>query len=106
MLEITMHKSIVKLALAGLLALSTASPGLAHHNDDAAAAIIAGGLIGAAAIAASSHHHHHHDQYVPPPYYTPGAPFSPARGIICYPRERACYDNDGFFKPKWTYRVF
>ena len=104
-----MHKTILRLSLASLLALSTAAPTLAHHNDDAAAAaIIAGGLIGAAAIAASSHHHHHSDQYLPPPppYYTPGAPFSPSRGVICYPRERACYDNAGFYLPSWTYRVF
>ena len=101
-----MRATLIKLMLAGLLALSTAAPGFAHNNDTAAA-IIAGGLIGAAAISASSHHHHHHDQYIPvPAYYPPAAPFSPARGVICYPRDRACYDNAGLFLPSWTYRVF
>lgn len=95
-----------RLALAGMLALST--PGFAHHHDDTAAAIVAGGIVlGAAALAASSHHHHYRDQYIPvPAYYPPAAPFSPARGVICYPRDRACYDNAGLFLPSWTYRVF
>ncbi len=102
-----MRGTIAKLMLAGALALSMTDPGSAHNHDDAAAAIIAGGLIGAAAIAASSHHYHHRDQYVPvPAYYPPAAPFSPARGVICYPRDRACYDNAGLFLPSWTYRVF
>ncbi|WP_442582781.1 hypothetical protein ACSBOB_12875 [Mesorhizobium sp. ASY16-5R] len=104
-----MRGKLVTLALAGALAVTAATPTLARHwnSGDTAAAIIAGVAIGGIAAAASSHDHYYRDQYIPPaPVYRPSAPFSPAGGIICYPRQGACYDNAGYYSAKWTNRVF
>jgi len=35
-----------------------------------------------------------------------GQPFSPGGGITCYPRERACYNRNGYYMPSWTKREF
>ncbi|MFI0845334.1 hypothetical protein [Mesorhizobium sp. IMUNJ 23232] len=103
-----MRGTLLKLALAGALALSMTAPGLARHwNSGDTAALITGLAIGGIAASAASHDHYYQDQYIPPPpVYRSAAPFSPARGIICYPRQLACYANDGSFAPKWTNRVF
>jgi hypothetical protein len=103
-----MRGTLARLALAGALALSMTAPGLARHwHSDDTAALVGGLVLGGIAAAAISHDHHHRDQYIPPaPAYQPAAPFSPARGVVCYPREGACYDNDGDFLPSWTHRVF
>jgi hypothetical protein len=104
-----MRKTSVRLMLAGALALSATAPGFARswHSDDTAA-LVGGLVLGGIVAAASSHDHRHRNQYVPPPppYQPRMAPFSPARGVTCYPREGACYDNDGDFLPSWTNRVF
>jgi len=33
-------------------------------------------------------------------------PFSPSANVICYPRERSCYDHQGHYKSFWTRRIF
>jgi hypothetical protein len=44
---------------------------------------------------------------MPAPVYRPRmSPFSPTFGVTCYPREGACYNDDGDFLPTWTRRVF
>ena len=103
-----MRATLVKLALAGALAVTMAAPGLARHwNSGDTAALIGGLALGGIAAAAASHDHYYNDQYIPPaPAYRPAAPFSPAAGIVCYPREGACYDNAGNFSPKWTNRIY
>lgn len=103
-----MRGTLLKLALAGGLALSMTAPGLARHwNSGDTAALITGLAIGGIAASAASHDHYYQDQYIPPaPVYRPSAPFSPARGIICYPRQGACYDNAGYYSAKWSSRVF
>jgi hypothetical protein len=32
-------------------------------------------------------------------------PFSPDNGVVCYPDQQRCYNEDGYAK-KWTRRVF
>lgn len=46
--------------------------------------------------------------YRPPPPPPPvGAPFSPARNIMCYPARRTCMNTAlGGYSGDWTYRVF
>ncbi len=99
--------------LAASLMLCVVAPQAAHaKNGQKTAAVVVGGLLlGAAALAASSSDHQYQDQYVPPPpppqRHAPySAPFSPARSVTCYPREGACYNDDGDFLPTWTNRVF
>jgi hypothetical protein len=103
-----MRGTLLKLTLAGALALTMTAPGLARHwNSGDTAALITGLAIGGIAASAASHDHYYQDQYIPPaPVYRPSAPFSPARGIICYPRQGACYDNAGYYSAKWSSRVF
>lgn len=104
-----MRSRSLRLTLAGVLAFSLAGPeiALARHKDDVAAGIVGGLLLGAVAVAASSHDHYHRDQYMPAPVYRPRmSPFSPTFGVTCYPREGACYNDDGDFLPTWTRRVF
>lgn len=97
-----------KLILAGAIALSMTAPGMARkwHSDDTAA-LVGGLVIGGIAAAAISNDYRHRDQYnPPPPPYRPAAPFRPARNVICYPSEYACYNNNGKFLPKWSNRYF
>ena len=104
-----MRGKLVTLALAGALAATAATPGLAKKrwNSGDTAALITGLAIGGIAGAAVSHDHYYQDQYIPPPpAYRPSAPFSPAAGIICYPRQYACYNNAGRFSAKWTNRIY
>ncbi|MDQ6436424.1 hypothetical protein RB623_20430 [Mesorhizobium sp. LHD-90] len=104
-----MRGTLIKLVLAGALAATAATPGLAKKrwNSGDTAALITGLAIGGIAASAASRDYYYKDQYVPPPpAYRPAAPFSPAAGIICYPRQVACYDNAGRFSAKWTNRVF
>lgn len=89
---------------------ATSAPVFAKNGQNAAAIIggLAGIAIGAAAVSAASSDYQHQDQYVPPPPPPPRyrAPFSPAGGVVCYPQQRACYNDDGDFLPTWTGRVF
>lgn len=104
----SMH-AIARLSIAGVMVLASALPGAARswHSDDTAA-LVGGLLIGGIAAAAASHDHRHQNQYAPVRQAPPPrmAPFSPASGVICYPREGACYNGDGDFLPTWTGRVF
>lgn len=103
-----MRGGMGRLVLAGALALSMTAPGMARkwHSDDTAA-LVGGLVIGGIAAAAISNDYRHRDQYVPPPPdYRPSAPFRPARNVICYPKQYACYDNKGRFLPKWSNRYF
>lgn len=98
-----------KLMLAGAIALTATQSGFARkwHSDDTAA-LVGGLVLGGIAAAAISSDHRHQNQYVPPqPAYQPRmAPFSPTRGVTCYPREGACYNDRGDFSAIWTNRVF
>ena len=77
-------------------------------KKDNSGAIIAGALaIGILAAAASSKKHHDDDhdrdrdddRRSDPPY-------SPARGVDCYPSQRACYERGRGYSPSWTSREF
>jgi hypothetical protein len=94
--------------MAGALALAMTAPGLAKKwSSRDTAALVTGMAIGGIAAAAASGDYNHQNQYIPPPPPPrPAAPFSPAAGIVCYPRQSACYDNQGYFIPSWTNRVF
>lgn len=107
-----MQKQIVRLILAGVLAIATAAPALAqkHHskNDSRTAAVVIGGLlVGAAALAASSRHHRHEHHYDSRrPVRASSAPFSPAPRITCYPAQHSCYRANGRYAPRWTRRIY
>jgi len=97
--------------MTGALCLAMTAPSMArkwHSNDTAA--LVGGIVIGGIAAAAISNDYRHRDQYIPPPPppppSRPAAPFRPKPGVICYPREYACYDNNGRYSPKWSARYF
>ena len=105
------------LALAGLAcACFVIASQQASARDKDVDAAIAGGIIGLAigAAVSSNHSHHHgvyHPGYVAP--YQPGGynayyrqSFSPDRGIICYPAQRACYHVDGSYAGKYSRKIF
>jgi hypothetical protein len=95
--------------LAAIVALACPSPAFSHSWDSGdTAALIGGALLGGAAAAAISNQHKHEYQYAPPPpsYSPPRPPFSPTTGVVCYPSQWACYNNNGHFNAKWTNRVF
>lgn len=93
--------------LAPALLVAQGAPGEAKDGKNAAA--ILGGLAGlavGAAIADSANRNHDVYGAPPPPAYRPPAPFSPAGGIVCYPEQRACYNNGGAYNGNWTWRVY
>lgn len=82
-----------------------ASSAYAHHFGGGA---IAAGIIGLA-VGAAVDNAVHRDEYVygpPRPVYRAGTPFSPHFNVMCYPAQRACYNNGGYYNPNWSYRVF
>ena len=78
--------------------------------------VIAAGIVGIAVGAALSHKHQHNKQVYHPgyqPYYPAGGydsyfdqSFRPSSDAICYPAQRACYNDNGSLANKWTRRVF
>lgn len=102
-----MARFVARILLAGLCAGATVGAASARswHSDDTAA-LVGGLLLGGVAVAASSHDHHHQNQYIAPRPAYGGAPFSPSTGVICYPNQVACYNNNGTYLPAWTSRVF
>ncbi len=96
-----------RILLAGICmgAVAGSASARSWHSDDTAA-LVGGVLLGGIAAAAVSHDHHHHNQYIGPRPVYGGAPFSPSRGVICYPNQVACYNNNGTYLPAWTNRVF
>lgn len=91
------------MAAAGLLAMPV-TPARANNTG----AAIAGGIVGlalGAAIAGSAQR----DQQIygpPPPAYAPPPPYSPAGGVICYPGQQTCYNNNGSVSWPWTSRIY
>jgi hypothetical protein len=81
------------------------------------AAAIVGGVAGLAVGAAVGDAHAkknkkiYYEGYAPP--YPPGQygpyfnqAFSPTTGIVCYPAQRACYNNNGTVSGNWTRKVY
>lgn len=81
------------------------------------AAAIVGGVAGVAVGAAIADAHAkknkkiYYDNYAPP--YPPGQynpyfneAFSPSTGIVCYPAQRACYNNNGTVSGSWTRKIY
>ena len=70
---------------------------------------IAGGLIAGAAIGAAIASKKKHSEVIyvkPAPKPKPPKPFSPAAGIVCYPKQHACYKNGGAYSGHWTHRIY
>ncbi|MEM8836817.1 MAG: hypothetical protein AAGE89_01895 [Pseudomonadota bacterium] len=90
-----------------LIALVTLPSEAKHGRNAAKGLAIGAALLGAAALAASSHDHRHQN-YRPHRDYRPRrhGPFSPARHITCYPREQACYRDNGRYSWNWTNRIY
>lgn len=106
-MNITLRKFAVVALLAPALLMAQSAPSQAKNGQNAAAIIggIAGLAVGAA-IADSANRNRDVYGAPPPPSYRPPAPFSPAGGVICYPDQRACYNNGGAYSGKWTWRVY
>ena len=101
---------------AALLLVSLYQPAEAKGIGPTGAAIV-GGLAGVAVGAAiadaarPARPKYYYDGYAPP--YRPGnydpyfnQAFSPSAGVVCYPAQRMCYDNNGTVSHKWTRRVY
>lgn len=74
-------------------------------KKDNSGAIIAGALaIGILAAAASSKKHHDDDHDRDDRRNDP--PYSPARGVDCYPSQRACYERGRGYSASWTSHEF
>lgn len=106
-----MNSTIRNLAAVALLApallMAQSAPGEAKNGKNTAA--ILGGIAGlavGAAIADSANRNNNVYGAPPPPSYRPPAPFSPSGGVICYPEQRACYNNGGAYNGNWTWRVY
>ncbi|WP_035831180.1 hypothetical protein [Kaistia adipata] len=106
-MRIRISQLIAAALVAPALLVAQAGPGEAKDGKNAAAII--GGLAGiavGAAIADSANRNRDIYGAPPPPSYNPPAPFSPSGGIICYPAQRACYNNGGAYNSNWTWRVY
>jgi len=106
-MKMTIRKLAAVAVLAPALLVAASLPGQAKDGRNTAA--ILGGIAGlavGAAIADSANRNHDVYGAPPPAAYRPPAPFSPAGGIICYPEQRACYNNGGAYSGNWTWRVY
>ena len=108
------------LLLSAMVALAIAFTGAktseAKTMGPTAAAIVGGvaGVAVGAAIADAANHNkkkYYYNGYAPP--YAPGAydpyfnqAFSPTGGVVCYPAQRLCYNNNGSVANHWTRRVY
>ncbi|MCP4386465.1 MAG: hypothetical protein GY798_34495 [Hyphomicrobiales bacterium] len=97
--------AVAALAIIPLLSVSSPSPG--HAKDGVGVAII-GGLIAGAAIGAAVAASKKHPQkvYVKPPPPPKAKPFSPHGGVKCYPKQHACYNKNGSYNGKWTWKIY
>jgi hypothetical protein len=96
------------LAAAVLAASAAVAPAPAHAKNNTAA--IVGGIIAGAAVGAaiSSSIDHPKKVYVPGPPPRPAwdKVYKPNNNIWCYPAQRACYNRNGVYDAKWTYKVY
>lgn len=109
----------ILLATLAAAAMTTGLAGGAEAKMGPTGAAIVGGVAGlavGAAIADSYHNNnkkkvYYYDGYAPP--YRPGQydpyfnqAFSPGTGIVCYPAQRMCYNNNGSVSGVWTRKVY
>ena len=95
---------VFTLVAATAIAATTFAPAPAQagdHRNEAIAAIL---LLGIAAAAAR--HGENHDSLNDWDEDRYGEPFSPTAGIVCLPRPRQCYNEEGEFSRRWTRRIF
>jgi hypothetical protein len=107
LMKLRIRHALAAALLAPALLMAQSAPGEAKDGRNAAAII--GGIAGLAVGAAiADNANRNYDVYgaPPPPSYRPPAPFSPSGGIICYPDQRACYNNGGAYNSNWTWRVY
>lgn len=90
--------SVLALALAGVAPAATAKE--MTDAEKALAALLAVGV--GVAIAKHGKDHNSNADWDAQLY---GDPFSPARGVVCLPRPRKCYE-DGNLSWRWTKRIF
>lgn len=94
-------------AFAALFAAMAAIPapeGAAKNNTGA----VIGGIIAGAAVAAVISSEMKHPKTVYVPASPPPSPqsFSPKMGVICYPVQRACYNDRGAYSANWTWKIY
>ncbi len=76
-------------------------------KKDNSGAVIAGALaIGILAAAAASANKHKDDDRDRDDGRRNDPPYSPARGVDCYPQQRACYERGRGYSPSWTSHEF
>jgi hypothetical protein len=97
------------IAAMAVAASALAGPMPAHAKNNTAA--IVGGIIAGAAVGAaiSSSIDHPKKVYVPgppPPRPAWDKVYQPNNNIWCYPAQRACYNRNGVYDAKWTYKVY
>lgn len=111
----TLFGKLIPAAAAAALVLA-AQPVQAKTMGPTAAAIVGGvaGVAVGAAIADAAKPRKKkivYEGYQPP--YQPGQydpyfnqAYSPVAGVVCYPAQRACYNNGGTLNGTWTRRAF
>lgn len=86
---------------------SECNNGRGGGKKDNTGAIVAGALaIGILAAAAASSKKKHDDDRYRDDDRRRDPPYSPARGVDCYPSQRACYERGRGYSASWTSREF
>jgi hypothetical protein len=111
-----MKLKVISAAIAAAFLLAGAPHGASAKTIGPTAAAIVGGVAGVAVGAAIADANRpkkkiYYEGYAPP--YRPGGydpyfnqAFSPSSGIVCYPAQRLCYNNNGTVANSWTRRVY
>jgi hypothetical protein len=87
-----------------VFACTTTDPYTGEEKVDpvpTAAAVVGAAALGALVWTATDDDDDDDDRY----YGRGRRPFSPSPGVVCYPDQQRCYNDDGYAR-KWTERVF
>lgn len=111
-----MHIKLIAAAAAAALLLASVPQAAQAKTIGPTGAAIVGGVAGLAIGAAIADANRpkkkiYYEGYAPPyrpGYYDPyfNQAFAPTAGVICYPAQRLCYNNNGTVANNWTRRVY
>ena len=112
----TRFGKIILAGCASVALLVAAEPAAQAKTMGPTAAAIVGGVAGVAVGAAIADAAKPKKKIVYPAYQPPYPPgqydpyfnqaYSPVAGVVCYPAQRACYNNGGTVNGTWTRRAF